>query len=120
MSCKAISGREACRNNPDPDCLAAHAVGPLPPGPYSFASDKERRVSWEPKTNRIVAGIYLTKLWNREKFTPAQAAAILARDNIAIHIFQDIQLTNEIWCRSDVTPNLWGMSSKGEGAHVIA
>ena len=85
MSCKAISGREACRNNPDPDCLAAHAVGPLPPGPYSFASDKERRVSWEPKTNRIVAGIYLTKLWNREKFTPAQAAAILARDNIAIH-----------------------------------
>src|SRR5262245_57904499 len=58
------------------------------------------------RSNRIVAGIYLTKLWNREKFTPAQAAAILARDNIAIHIFQDIQLTNEIWCRSDVTPNL--------------
>jgi hypothetical protein len=82
----AISGREACRNNPDPDCLATRAVGPLPPGQYSFASDKESRVSWGPKTNRMVAGIYLTKLWNREKFTPAQTAAILARGNIAIHV----------------------------------
>ncbi len=67
----AISGREACRNNPDPECLAARAVGPLPPGQYSFASGKESRVSWGPKTKRMVAGIYLTKLWNREKFTPA-------------------------------------------------
>src|SRR5262245_3193135 len=42
----AISGREACRNNPDPDCLAARALGPLPPGQYSFeigrASCRER------------------------------------------------------------------------------
>jgi hypothetical protein len=82
----AISGREACRNNPDPDCLAARALGPLPPGQYSFASDKESRVSWGPKTKRMVAGIYLTKLWHREKFTPAQTAAILARGNIAIHV----------------------------------
>ena len=82
----AISGREACRNNPDPECLAARAVGPLPPGQYSFASGKESRVSWGPKTKRMVAGIYLTKLWNREKFTPAQTAAILARGNIAIHV----------------------------------
>jgi hypothetical protein len=82
----AISGREACRNNPDPDCLAARAVGPLPPGQYSFASNKGSRVSWGPKTKRMVAGIYLTKLWNREKYTPAQTAAILARGNIAIHV----------------------------------
>jgi hypothetical protein len=34
----------------------------------------------------MVAGIYLTKLWNREKFTAAQTAAILARGNIAIHV----------------------------------
>jgi hypothetical protein len=82
----AISGRDTCRNNPDPDCLAARAVGPLPPGQYAFASDKEGRVSWGPKTKRMVAGIFLTKLWNREKFTPAQTAAILARGNIAIHV----------------------------------
>jgi hypothetical protein len=82
----AISGREACRNNPDPDCLAARALGPLPPGQYSFASDKESRVSWGPKTKRMVAGIFLTKLWHREKFTAAQTAAILARGNIAIHV----------------------------------
>jgi hypothetical protein len=82
----AISGRDACRNNPDPDCLAARAVGPLPPGQYSFASDKESRVSWGPKTKRMVAGIFLTKLWNREKFTPTQTTAILARGNIAIHV----------------------------------
>jgi len=82
----AISGREACRNNPDPDCLAARAIGPLPPGEYSFASDKDSRVSWGPKTKRMVAGIYLTKLWNRDRFNPAQTAAILARGNIAIHV----------------------------------
>ena len=34
----------------------------------------------------MVAGIYLTKLWYRERFTPAQTAAILARGNIAIHV----------------------------------
>jgi hypothetical protein len=82
----AISGREACRNNPDPDCLAARAVGPLPPGQYAFASDKASRVSWGPRTKRMVAGIFLTKLWNREKFSPQQTAAILARGNIAIHV----------------------------------
>jgi hypothetical protein len=82
----AISGREACRNNPDPDCLAARAIGPLPPGEYSFAADKDNRVSWGPKSKRMVAGIYLTKLWNKERYTPAQTAAILARGNIAIHV----------------------------------
>jgi hypothetical protein len=82
----AISGREICRNNPDPDCLAARAIGPLPPGEYSFASDKERRVGWGPKSKRMVAGIFLTKLWNRDRFSPAQTAAILARGNIAIHV----------------------------------
>jgi hypothetical protein len=82
----AISGRDVCRNNPDPECLATRAVGPLPPGEYSFASDTDKRVSWGPKSKRMVAGIYLTKLWNREKFSPAQTAAILARGNIAIHV----------------------------------
>ena len=82
----AISGRDVCRNNPDPDCLAARAIGPLPPGEYSFASDKDQRVSWGPRTKRMVAGIYLTKLWNKDQFTPEQAAAILARGNIAIHV----------------------------------
>jgi hypothetical protein len=82
----AISGREACRNNPDPDCLAARAIGPLPPGEYSFASEKEGRVSWGPNSKRMVAGIYLKKLWNKERFSPAQTAAIRARGNIAIHV----------------------------------
>lgn len=82
----AISGRDICRNNPDPDCLAARAVGPLPPGEYSFSSSSGSRVSWGPRTRRLVAGIYLTKLYNREKYTPAQTAAILARGNIAIHV----------------------------------
>jgi hypothetical protein len=81
----AISGREVCRNNPDPDCLATRAVGPLPPGQYSFAAGKEQRVSWGPTVKRNVAGIYLTKLWNRDRFSPQQTAAILARGNIAIH-----------------------------------
>ena len=82
----AISGREACRNNPDPECLAARAIGPLPPGEYSFATEKERRVSWGPKSKRMVAGIYLTRLWNKDRFSSAQTAAILARGNIAIHV----------------------------------
>ena len=82
----AISGREACRNNPDPDCLATRAIGPLPPGEYAFASDKDGRVSWGPKTRRMVAGIFLTRLWHKEKFTAAQTAAMLARGNIAIHV----------------------------------
>jgi hypothetical protein len=81
----AISGRDVCRNNPDPDCLAAKAVGPLPPGEYSFAG-KDDRVTWGPLSKRMVAGIYLTKLTNRDLFTPAQTAAILARGNIAIHV----------------------------------
>jgi hypothetical protein len=82
----AISGREQCRNNPDPECLAARAVGPLPPGEYAFASEKDKRVYWGPRSQRMVAGIYLTKLWHRENFTPAQTAAILARGSIAIHV----------------------------------
>lgn len=82
----AISGREGCRNNPDPECLGARAVGPLPPGEYSFASEKNSRVSWGPISKRMVAGVYLTKLWNKDRYTPAQTAAILARGNIAIHV----------------------------------
>jgi hypothetical protein len=82
----ATSGRDVCRNNPDPDCLAARAIGPLPPGEYSFSADKSSRVSWGPRSKRMVAGIYLTKLWNRERFSRAQTAAILARANIAIHV----------------------------------
>ena len=82
----AISGREVCRNNPDPECLAARAIGPLPPGEYVFASEEERRVSWGPRSKRMVAGIYLTKLWNKDRFSPAQTAAVRARGNIAIHV----------------------------------
>jgi hypothetical protein len=82
----AISGREVCRNNPDPDCLAARAIGPLPPGEYSFASEVDKRVSWGPTSKRMVAGIYLKKLWNKERFSSTQTAAILARGNIAIHV----------------------------------
>lgn len=82
----AISGREVCRNNPDPECLAARAVGPLPPGEYGFASDPKSRVSFGPKSKRMVVGIYMSKLTHTERFTPAQAAAIKARGNIAIHV----------------------------------
>jgi len=82
----AISGREACRNNPDPDCLATRAVGPLPPGRYAFAANKNHRVTWGPKIKRMVAAVYLTKLWNRERFTPAQTNAMLKRGDIAIHV----------------------------------
>ena len=81
-----ISGRDVCRNNPDPDCLAARAVGPLPPGLYSFAPDKDRRVSWGPKAKRSVAGIYLAKLSTKYRFSAPQKAAMLARGNIAIHV----------------------------------
>ncbi len=82
----AISGRDVCRNNPDPDCLAARAIGPLPPGEYAFAGDKAQRVSWGPRTKRNVAGVYLKKLWNKDRFTPQQTKAILGRGNIAIHV----------------------------------
>jgi hypothetical protein len=82
----AISGREACRNNPDPDCLATRAIGSLPPGEYAFASDPDQRVSWGPRTQRLVAGVFMTKLWYKERFTPQQTAAIMARGNIAIHV----------------------------------
>jgi hypothetical protein len=81
-----ISGRDVCRNNPDPDCLAAKTVGSLPPGEYSFGAEKERRVTWGPRTKRNVAGIYLRKLWNKERFSPQQIAGIMARGNIAIHM----------------------------------
>lgn len=82
----AISGREICRNNPDPDCLAARAVGPIPPGEYSFSSEKSHRLNWGPTSKRMVAGVYLSKLWHKERYTRAQTAAILARSNIAIHV----------------------------------
>jgi hypothetical protein len=82
----AISGRDVCRNNPDPDCLATKGMGSLPPGEYSFSSDKDRRISWGPKTKRNVAGIYLKKLWNQERFSPRQLAGIRKRGNIAIHV----------------------------------
>jgi hypothetical protein len=82
----ALSGRDICRNNPDPLCFAARAIGPLPPGEYSFASNKSGRVNWGPKTKRNVAGVWLRKLWNKERFTPGQRAAILQRGNIAIHV----------------------------------
>ena len=81
-----LSGRDVCRNNPDPDCFAARAVGPLPPGEYTFANDPEHRVNWGPKTKRSVAGIYLRKLWSKERFSPKHTKAILARGNIAIHV----------------------------------
>jgi len=81
-----LSGRDVCRNNPDPDCLASRSVGPLPPGEYSFASEKSQRVSWGPKTKRFVAAVYLSKLWNEDRFSPQHRSAILARNNIAIHV----------------------------------
>lgn len=81
----AISGREVCRNNPDPDCLATRAVGPLPPGEYSFSANKDQRITWGPTIKRYVVGVYLKKLWDKDRFTPQQTAAILARGNIAIH-----------------------------------
>ena len=81
-----ISGRDVCRNNPDPDCIAAKAVGPLPPGLYTFAGDKDKRINWGPNAKRNVAGVWLTKLWNKEKFTPSQIAGIRSRGNIAIHV----------------------------------
>lgn len=82
----AISGRDVCRNNPEPECLAARAVGPLPPGEYTFAAEQDKRVSWGPKTKRNVAGIWLRKLANKELYTKEQTKAILARGNIAIHV----------------------------------
>ncbi|MFN0218145.1 MAG: DUF2778 domain-containing protein [Hyphomicrobium sp.] len=82
----AISGRDVCRNNPDADCLASRAVGSLPPGEYSFAAEKSQRINFGPKTKRNVAGIYLNKLWNTDRFSAAQVAAIRARGNIAIHM----------------------------------
>jgi len=81
----AISGREICRNNPDPDCLASRGMGSLPPGEYSFSAEKTRRITWGPKTKRYVAAIYLRKLWDRDRFTRRQTVAILKRGNIAIH-----------------------------------
>lgn len=82
----AISGRDACRNNPDPDCLATRGQGSLPPGEYSFGAEKGHRITWGPRTKRNVVGIYLKKLWNRDQFSKQQTAAILARGNIAIHV----------------------------------
>lgn len=81
----AISGREICRNNPDPDCLGAKGIGSLPPGRYAFNSDPDKRINFGPRTKRYVAGIYLKELWNRERFTAAQTKKILKRGNIAIH-----------------------------------
>lgn len=81
----AISGREVCRNNPDPDCLATRAVGPLPPGEYTFSANKDQRVTWGPTIKRYVVGVYMKKLWGKELYSPQQTSAILARGNIAIH-----------------------------------
>jgi len=82
-----LSGRDTCRNNPDPDCFAAKAIGPLPPGEYTFSSaEPAKRVSWGPRTKRHVAGIYLRKLWSKERFSPQHLAAIAKRGNIAIHV----------------------------------
>lgn len=81
-----LSGRDVCRNNPDPDCLAARAIGPLPPGEYVFSKSAKHRVTWGPKTKRHVAAVYLRTLWNKDRFSPAQKAAILKRGNIAIHV----------------------------------
>ena len=81
-----LSGRDMCRNNPDPDCLSTRAVGPLPPGEYKFAADRAMRVTWGPKTKRHVAAVYMAKLWNREQFDPRHTAAIRSRGNIAIHM----------------------------------
>jgi hypothetical protein len=81
-----LSGRDICRNNPDPDCFAARAIGPLPPGEYNFAAEQGQRINWGPRTKRHVAGIYLKKLWNRDRFSPQHTAAILKRGNIAIHV----------------------------------
>ena len=66
--------------------MATRAVGPLPPGEYSFAADKAQRVTWGPKTKRHVAAVYLAKPWHLERFSPKHTAAILARGNIAIHL----------------------------------
>ncbi len=82
----AISGRDVCRNNPDPDCLATRAVGPLPPGEYAFAGVQDKRITWGPLTKRNVAGIYRKTLWNQDRFSRAQTAAIMSRGNIAIHM----------------------------------
>ncbi len=82
----AISGRDVCRNNPDPDCLAAKGMGSLPPGEYTFGGNKSKRITWGPKTKRNVAAIYLKKLWNQDRFSAAHKAAILKRGNIAIHM----------------------------------
>jgi hypothetical protein len=81
----AISGRDVCRNNPDPDCLAAKSVGSLPPGEYSFSGEKARRVTWGPRTKRNVAAIYLRELWNKDRFSKAHIDGIMKRGNIAIH-----------------------------------
>src|SRR5690606_26361767 len=73
-------------NNPDPDCFAARAIGPLPPGEYVFSKSPKHRVTWGPKTKRHVAAVYLRTLWNKDRFSPEQKAAILRRGNIAIHV----------------------------------
>lgn len=82
-----LSGRDVCRNNPDPDCFAAKAVGPLPPGEYIFSSaEPSQRVTWGPRTKRHVVGIYLKTLWNKDRFSAQHKAAIAKRGNIAIHV----------------------------------
>ena len=58
----------------------------MPPGRVAFPGEPAQRVSWGPRTKRQVVGIYLRKLWNKERFSPQHTAAILARGNIAIHM----------------------------------
>jgi hypothetical protein len=82
-----LSGRDICRNNPDPDCFAAKAIGPLPPGEYTFSSaEPAKRVSWGPRTKRHVVAVYLKSLWNKDRFSAQHRAAIAKRGNIAIHV----------------------------------
>src|SRR5262249_17885145 len=72
-----------------------------------------------PRSKRMVAGIYLTKLWNRERFTPTQTAAILARGNIAIHVRLKGEMSEA--CLG-LEPNAWeyisGLIKDGRAAGV--
>ena len=82
----AISGRDVCSNNPDPDCFAARAIGPLPPGEYSFAAEQgaagELGTENQAQRRRHLAA----QAVEQGAVQPAQTKAILARGNIAIHV----------------------------------
>ena len=83
----AISGRDVCRNNPDPDCLAARAVGPLPPGEYVFAlrqsaADQLGAEDQAQRRRRLLEASCGTRSASPRSKSPA----MLARRNIAIHV----------------------------------